>query len=439
MLLVDFWSLGRLHLVGWGLLKWIPEQEGISTTGSAAASPKRPPVWLVREKLPLFALSLGSSAITYFAQEMGGAVPEGLPLHWRIANALLAYVVYISKTLWPVDLAPFYPYRYLLVGWVIAAILLLAALSGFCVFRMVRQPYLLVGWLWYLGTLVPAVGLIQVGSQSMADRYMYIPSIGLFMLVVFGFDELMGSRPHKRMILAGAGGIVLTGCLACTWIQLKYWRDDETLFRHTIEVTTDNYLAYDRLGNALDAAGRHDEALACFAKSVRLNPRNAVGQYDLGTALVKQGRLEEAVQHLTAALERDPRFTLAHVNLGGILLNQGKLEEARDHLSRAVSLSPDNPEAYYDLATLLLRQSKADEAIACFYQALKLNPGQAKQRTIFPRCCGSSRRLPSRITIWPWPWLTNRSQRRRFFMHKKPAIWPWPPDSQRLLPKPKNY
>jgi tetratricopeptide (TPR) repeat protein len=375
LLLLDYWPLQRLSFLP-SLHHSITPPLHPSITPSLQHS-NTPTPRLFLEKLPFFALALAASVVTYLVQRTGGAVSslEILPLQSRVANALVVYVRYLSQTLWPSQLAALYPYsRHLPVGAVIAAGVLLAGLSAWFVLRARRQPFLIVGWLWYLGTLVPTIGLVQVGSQSMADRYTYIPSIGLFLLIVWGLDALCDRWPRQRYWLAAAGTLALAGCLICTWGQLKCWQDSETLFRHAIAATTDNYIAYDGLGNALEASGQPGEALACYAEAVRLKPNYPEGQYDLGTTLMKRGRLAEAVEHLTAAVKHNPAFAHAHINLGKALLEQGKLEEAADHLSQAVRLTPDDAEAHYNLGTLLQMQGKTDAAIACFSAALRLNP-----------------------------------------------------------------
>ena len=393
LLLLDFWPLKRLRLpvlpgsrfkVGcWivGLLDcWII---GRSRLKVLFPTPEPSSLWpLVREKLPFFTLALAASVVTYLVQRTGGAVLsiEVLPFQTRVANALVGYVRYGSQTLWPAHLAVIYPYsRHLTVGLTVAAVLLLGGLSWLFLLRANRQPVLIVGWLWWLGTLVPTIGLVQVGSQSLADRYMYIPSIGLFLLIVWGLDALLGSWPYKRCLLGAAGTLALGGCLVCTWHQLKYWHDSERLFRHAIAVTRNNYVAYDWLGIALEVAGKFDEALACHFEAVRLDPLYPETQYRLGTALMKQGRLDEAVQHLTAAVKNDPAFVRAHINLSKALIDQGKLTEAAEHLSKTVQLAADDAEAHYNLGTVRFMQGKADEAIVSFSEALRLKPdyGQA--------------------------------------------------------------
>ena len=370
LLLLDYWPLGRSQIPTLQSSRFEVQGSRFKVQGST--------LWpLVREKLPFFALALAASVVTYLVQRTGGAVSslDLLPLQSRIANALVAYVRYFSQSLWPAQLAVLYPYSRLLpFGVVVASGLLLVGVSSWFVLRARRQPFLIVGWLWYLGTLVPTIGLVQVGSQSMADRYMYIPSIGLFLLIVWGVDALFGSWPHKRYLLVAGATLAFAGCLVCTRELLKCWQDTEKLYRRALAVTTDNYIAYDGLGNALEASGKLEQALACYVEAVRVKPNYPEGHYDLGSAQMRKGRLEEAVQHLTAAVKHDPAFAHAHINLGKVLLDQGNLVEAADHLSKAVQLTPDDAEAHYNLGTLLSMQGKADEAIVSFSEALRLKP-----------------------------------------------------------------
>ena len=392
LLLLDFWPLKRLQL---------------QSSGRAVASS-------VFEKLPFFALAVTGSVVTYLIQKSCGAVwsSDALPFHARVANALLAYVRYLSKTFWPADLAVIYPYpRHWPVMAVIGAALMLAIWSGLFIWRARQNPYLLVGWFWFLGTLVPVIGLVQVGSQSMADRYMYIPSIGLFILVVWGLNDLPGSWPQKQKIVTLVGTVALAVCLACTWVQIKYWQDSISLFRHAMEVTTDNHVACACLAQALDAIGQEDEALILCTNALRIEPNYPPGQFFLGMILLKQGKSEEAFSHLSAAarlapfdttihynfgkvlldfdrpkeaaacfivtLDNNPNFTEAHNGLGKAYWKQGKLDQATNQLSQAVTLEPDNPQFHYDLGTVLLANSNVDEAIAQFSEALRLKSDYA--------------------------------------------------------------
>jgi hypothetical protein len=246
---------------------------------------------LVLEKAPFFLLAFTASFVTFAVQKNGGAVAS-LPISLRLSNALISYWRYVGKTFWPAKLAEFYPLPgHFAFGQVLAAGLLLAAVCVWTLFQARRRPYLLTGWFWFLGTLVPTLGIVQVGSQAMADRYTYIPSIGLFVLLVVGIHEVAArarlsagpfcSSRWRGSLPACLGGIALAGCLICTSRQLSYWQSPEKLFRHTIAVTSDNYVAYDYLGAALHDVGKFDEALAAFrsGSTSHVGSGNGSGQW----------------------------------------------------------------------------------------------------------------------------------------------------------------
>jgi Flp pilus assembly protein TadD len=366
LLLLDFWPLNRRERT--------PRSDGATT---------QPQPWahLIIEKLPFFALAGVASVVTYLVQATGGAVTslEIIPPSARLANALLAYCRYLGKTLWPANLAIIYPYvKNWPPGLVLATAALLVALSAVFVLRARRSPWLIVGWLWFLGTLVPTIGLVQVGSQAMADRYMYVPGIGLFILVVWGAADLLGTSSHGRMVAGAIGLVALAACVGVTQAQIRYWRDGETLFRHAVAVTRGNYIALNGLGGAVDHLGRKDEALDLYSQAVALNPHYPEGQYNLGTSLMDHGRLDDAVAHLRLAIADNPRYAQAQNNLGKALLELGHPDEAVAHLSQAVALSPDYAEAHYNLGTLLLKQSKLPDAVGEFTVALRLKPAYAE-------------------------------------------------------------
>jgi tetratricopeptide (TPR) repeat protein len=389
LLLLDFWPLERFRAQG----------SGFRVQNVA---------WLIMEKIPFFTLAAAGSVVTFFTAKVGGAVSTDT-FSYRLANVLWAYVRYISKNFWPVDLAVIYTFQsQRLVALAVIAALLLAMCSGAFIFMARRGPYLLTGWFWFLGTLVPAIGIVQVGSQSMADRFTYIPSIGLFILVVWSVNDILISTPHKQITAALLGTATLTGCLALTSIQIKYWRNSITLFRHALAVTSDNYIACACLGQALDAIGQEDEALALCTNAVRIEPNYPPGQFFLGMILLKQGKSGEALGHLSAAvrlapfdttmhynfgkvlldfdrpneaaacfnttLSNNPYFAAAHSGLGKAFLKQGKLDQATNQLYEAVTLEPDNPQFHYDFGTVLLANSNVDDAIAQFSEALRLKP-----------------------------------------------------------------
>jgi tetratricopeptide (TPR) repeat protein len=292
-----------------------------------------------------------------------------------VANALWAYERYISKTFWPVDLSIFYPHPYHWpAGVAVGAALLLAIWSGLSIWRARQNPYLLVGWFWFLGTLIPTIGLVQVGSQSMADRYMYIPSVGLFILVAWGIDDFLNWRPHWRRITAFAGGVMLAGCLVGTRIQLSYWQNSIKLFSHAIEVTTDNFVAYTCLGETLSDMGLKKEAMELCAEAVKISPTSPVAQYNFGMALLQNNKLDEALAHLDAAGRLAPHNSEVQYNLGLFLLLHNKPDEALSHFAATLVERPDFAEAHYRLAQALSQQHKSKEAIFHYREALRLKP-----------------------------------------------------------------
>jgi tetratricopeptide (TPR) repeat protein len=274
-----------------------------------------------------------------------------------------------------VDLSIFYPHPY---HWpaslAIGAAFLLALWSGLSMWRARQNPYLLVGWFWFLGTLIPTIGLVQVGSQSMADRYMYIPSIGLFILVAWGINDFLNWRPHWRRITAFAGGVALAGCLVVTEIQLSYWQNSIRLFRHAIEVTTDNFVAYTCLGETLRDLGMNKEAMMLSAEAVRISPNSPVAQYNFGMALLQNNKLDEAQAHLDAAGRLAPHNSEIQYNLGLFFLLHSKPDEAASHFAAALIDKPGFAEAHYRLAQALSQQHKSKEAIFHYHEALRLKP-----------------------------------------------------------------
>jgi tetratricopeptide (TPR) repeat protein len=350
LLLLDFWPLNRVS--GFRFQVSGSEPAKPSTCNFQPATFAR----LIFEKLPFFALALAGSVATYLVQKSAGATwsAGALPFSARVANALVSYARYISKTFWPTDLAVIYPYpHHWPVEFATGAALLLAIWSALFILRWKQNPYLLTGWLWFLGTLVPVIGLVQVGSQSIADRYTYIPSIGLFIIAVWGANDLLGRWPEWKKFLPVAGGVALTGCLAVTSIQLNYWRDSISLFSHAVEVTADNYTACNFLGRALDDIGQKDEALFCYAESVEIEPRYPQAQFNLGMALWRKNRLDEASEHLAAAARLVPDNAAARYYLARTLWLRHKPGEAVFQYREALRLTPDFPEAIKELDEIL--------------------------------------------------------------------------------------
>jgi Flp pilus assembly protein TadD len=370
LLLLDVWPLRRVDLGG-----------GAGRSGLAALRRQGPGLLrLLREKLPLFALAAISSVVTLLAQRHEGAIfgLEGLPLGLRLANALASYLAYIGKMLWPVRLAAFYPiptstpiWQASLGALVLIGVTVLAIRAGR------RRAYFLVGWLWYVGTLIPVIGLVQVGNQSMADRYTYVPLIGLFLIIAWGAAELAARWRPSRLALPVAAVCVGLACAAVARAQVRYWGDGIALWEHALDVTDDNAKAQDNLGVALDHQGRFDEAVQHLVEAVRLKPDVAETHDNLGVALAHQGKLDEAVQHLVEAVRLKPDYAEAQNNLGLALMYQGKLDEAVQHLVEAVRLNPDVAEAQNNLGVALAHQGKLDEAVQHFVAALRIKPNFA--------------------------------------------------------------
>lgn len=344
----------------------------------------------LREKTPVFALSAAAAIFTFVVQRGSGAVRtlEIVPLPLRIENAVLSYVVYIGKTFWPSGLAVFYPYPHTIPAWqaVLAGVAILAI--TFLVWRRMRDvPFLAVGWLWYLVTLLPVIGLVQVGSQARADRYMYVPMIGLLIMLAWGLEAAGGAG--GRLWIA-ATGLTALACAALAWMQTGYWQDSETLFRHALSVTKENYVAEHNLGSSLlGTPAKLSEAEAHLWEAVRLAPDSVRAHTDLGSALAEMGRFPEAMAEYRTALQLDPSSEITRNNLANALADAARthyshgldlakaerLPEAASELQAAINLQPDNPEAQNNLGVVLSQMpERSAEAIAHFKAALKLRP-----------------------------------------------------------------
>jgi len=347
LLLLDFWPLRRFQL---------------STINSQPSTiPKLRT--LVLEKLPFLALSLGASILTVLAQkENGYVIPvETVPFDARLINAAVSYTMYLRKLFWPIDLALYYPLNPDLpmeYGFAAAFLILLTSIAAFTWLR--TRPYVLVGWLWFLGTLIPVIGLLQVGLQSMADRYSYIPSIGLFVAVVWLVADLAAGLPVsspwsvvRRIAPATVGVSALIACAVLTEPQIGYWKNNETLYRHALKVAPDNPLIIGNLGCALVEAGRYKEATDYLEQALKGHPGSAEAQVSWGVALGMQGRNEEAVNHYHRAIELNPQLERPHYLLAGSLLAQGERSKAAREYEIALQINPDSSEAANDFAWIL--------------------------------------------------------------------------------------
>jgi Tfp pilus assembly protein PilF len=363
MLLLDYWPLRRY------------QRSEVSGDWSGLRG-------LVVEKIPLFALVAASVIITFLAQSHGGAVRTfaDAPVALRLSNALVSYGRYLLLTFWPHNLAVYYPLAPMgIPAWqIVGAAFLLIGITAFCLFQRRTRPYLIMGWLWFLGTLVPVIGLVQVGGQTMADRYFYIPSIGLFIALVFGLAEITKSWRVARWLSIGIAGGVLLVLATLTNAQIQRWRDSFTLFEHTLAVTPPNLQIERNLGLAFGDRGRYDEAAAHFEKALLIDPNFYDGLVGMGVTRGFQGRLPEAIDYFQAAIRSRPDAPEAHVQLGLILWKQNRDQAALEEMRRASQLAPKDAEIRADFALALELVGKIPEAIEQFQEALRLNPNNAE-------------------------------------------------------------
>jgi tetratricopeptide (TPR) repeat protein len=380
LLLLDYWPLNR----------FAPQAKlHVSTP---------PLLWLLLEKIPFLLLSAASCVVTILSQKEAMPSLQYLDFPSRAGNALVAYAAYIGDMLYPVELSVFYPHPVNLAIWqVVLSLLILLILSAGVLAVRRKHPCLLVGWLWYLGMLVPVIGLLQVGNQARADRYTYLPQIGLYMMVAWGSAQLCSGWRYCRAVLGTAAGAILTGLLASAYVQTGYWKDSIALWTHTIACTSENYVAHNDFADALLAQGKLKEAIVHFERALQLSPDYADAHNNLGIALVRQGKLPEAIEHYRRALRLKPDFAEAHNNLGIALVRQGELPEAIDHYERALRLKPDYADAHYNLGIALARQKKLPEAIERYERSLQLSPDYADVHNNLGNALAEQGKLPEAI------------------------------------------
>jgi tetratricopeptide (TPR) repeat protein len=344
LLLLDLWPLERFSTPQIRTLK--------------PACQKATAYRLICEKIPLFVLAAASCVVTYTVQKTAGTVAptKVLTLNSRMANTLVSYVSYIGKMIYPTRLAVFYPHRYdtMPLFKPIVSLLLLAIVS-FSVVYVARQRhrYLAVGWFWYIGSLVPVIGLVQVGEQAMADRYTYLPSIGLFIILAFGAAELLARRTYQKIGLAAAAVLILAALLMGTRTQVRYWRDSLTLFEHALAVTKNNYMMHNTLAFALGSQGRLDEAIDHYRHSLDMVPNNAETHFRIADMLRSQGKTDAAIGHYQQALQNKPDYAKAHNDLAYTLRTLGRLDEAAGHFQLALETKPNWTPALNGLAQIL--------------------------------------------------------------------------------------
>jgi Flp pilus assembly protein TadD len=329
------------------------------------------------EKLPFFLLSVAVSVLTMVFQQEAGALRslETISFDFRLANACLAYCHYLVQMCWPLDLAVFYPFSRVFSPWTVGGAALFLLVVTILVFRFAAtKGYLTFGWLWYLVSLLPVIGLVQVGAQAHADRYTYIPLIGVFTLLVWGAQDLTKQWRRQTLALSTAGVVVILLCAGLTRQQVGYWRDSGTLFGHAALVTQNNYAAYDHLGLFFSRQGKSDEAVLNFRRALEIFPNAGEVYENLGTEMLMRGSLEPAVTNLQAAVRLSPGSASAHCNLGIALASQRKWDEAVRAYQEAVRLKPEDAQMHRNLGLAMDEQGKLAEAIGQFLEAARLAP-----------------------------------------------------------------
>lgn len=355
LLLFDYWPLGRL--TSWKVL------------------PR-----LLYEKIPFFILTTIVSIETFLSCRHKDVIShlDKITLGERTANVLVSYVKYIANMLWPQDLAIFYPYSKDFTAFQIVGSALLLIITSCIMIIFARQyRYALTGWLWYLGTLIPVIGLIQAGPQAMADRFAYIPMIGLFVMIVWGVPDLLKKWPQRRIVFSVVSGAVLSVLIICTLQQVRYWQNSMALFEHALRVTGETPRVHYHMGVALTHGGKPDQAVKHFEYAIKGNPEFAEAYSYMGIALASQGKIDGAMAYFREALQRKRHDEMTHNNLGAALINKGKLDEAIVHIQEALNIRPDYVPAHRNMGVALASQGKMEEAIGYYKKALQLERSDA--------------------------------------------------------------
>jgi tetratricopeptide (TPR) repeat protein len=431
LLLLDFWPLGRLRPAndaGRESRHAIHPEAPVRKKRKGAVVPAAKTIereewpitplrWMVIrpllvEKAPLLALAALSSVITIIGQQKAMSSLQTLPVDARIANALVSYVKYIGMMIWPIDLAVFYPHPHKQPVWLVLGAFLALVAATFLILRKInRFPYLGVGWLWYIGTLFPVIGLFQAGAQEMADRFTYVPMVGILIMVAWGIPDSLSDWGRRKTALGVLSGIVILACAILAWGQVQLWRDSITLFSHTLKVTTGNFIAYNNMGTALSDQGKTEEAIAhyrsalriapryakawinlgityeesdrnakaieAYQEALRLNPNDAESWNNLGSAYGKSGQTAKAIEAIEKALRIDPSYDEAWNNLGNAYGGNGETAKAIEALQKAIRINSRYAKAWNNLGIAYAESGRTVEAIEAFQRCLHIKPGQA--------------------------------------------------------------
>jgi len=375
LLLMDYWPLKRMKLL-----------QANNTNGVIGEyiDKKLEILWLVFEKIPLFLLAAGSCVVTFLAQKSTETVKSEVifPLDVRIVNAMVSYLEYLEKTVWPKGLAVFYPHpgsalaawKGILCGVALLSIIVIAS-------RLIKKvPYFAVGWFWYLGTLVPVIGVVQgyKWTHGMADRHLYIPLIGILIIVAWGLPEILANWRYKTKVLSILAGILVPALMVTTWLQVGHWKNSITLFKHAISVTDNRYpnlaLAHNNLGIALEGKGRISEAMIHYKTAMKIKPDFALPHNNLGNIMFSMLETNEAISYYQTAIKLNPDYAMAHNNLGIALEEKGNFKEAIDHYKKAVRLKPKLVLAHYNLGAVLKQEGDFEGAVEHYREAIKFKP-----------------------------------------------------------------
>ena len=371
-LLLDYWPLNRFKIPP---ANKPPSAKEVNQIKSSLLS-------LFIEKIPFLVLVVGSSTITLIAQKSWGSIVslETAPLTSRISNALVSYLKYLEKMVWPNNFSIFYPYPTdgFVLWKVLMSVLVLTTITFVSIRLIKKAPYLAVGWFWYLGTLIPVIGLVQVGQQAMADRYAYIPFIGMFIIIAWGLPELLKNYLFRKKLILFLAGIYFSVLMTLCWIQLQYWENSIKIFQHAINVTVKKYPSfvgiYNNLGVVLIAQNKFEEARTNLKKAVELQPNYPESQNNLGYALSELNRFSEANIHYKKAIRLKPDYAEAHNNLANSLSKKSNFNQAIFHYKKAIQLKPEYSEAHFNLGVTLNKWNHSEEAISQLEEAIRLEP-----------------------------------------------------------------
>ena len=411
LLLLDFWPLQRFSEARPSLripaVEIKPEVSGkkkksrkkdtekasLSVKPSEVTKPAAPEFkWsliypLLLEKVPLFVLAALSSIVTYLAAHSAGAVhSEAIPLSVRIGNAFVSYGSYIVKMILPVNLAVLYPYPQSVILWqLLGALLLLIAITAVVIWRMKQSPYLTTGWLWYLGTLIPVIGIVQAGPQAMADRYTYVSLIGLFIMIAWGIAEISQKWKYRKEVLMAAAALCILCFSILTWKQVGYWNDSLSLFNHALNVTANNYRVYNMRGTTYADLGNYRKAIEDYSRAIKIEPGYSEAYYNRGKDYAHLGNYQLAIEDYSRAIKLKPGYAVAYNNRGNAYFDLGNQQEAIADYGKAIEIKPDYPDAYFNRGNTYVHLGNYQEAIKDYSRAIEIKPdytGAYKNRGI---------------------------------------------------------